>query len=422
MPEYNSGTNQWEFREVDVSIDDLVISWQVDSEEEALKLVDDIQKKPIHDIDNKPWWIFHLIENVGLGESVVMARFHHAIGDGISLVLVMQRLMTDKDGKPLQISLPGARHDKDTKTPPTAPKQPSVSPMKQLKNIVGAFVKSAIMGISAYDSDLVFTRPNRKKCAMSANSMKTVYFPTLRLDFVKMIKEKAGATVNDVMLAATTGAIRRYCEKMGDPAMTATSMKKMIQFRALLPYAFPRPREEQDDPYRCMRNKWAFISVPLPMNVTSAKDRLSACNSLMNDAKSSPEAFVQLWLQDVLLSRLPTFLVRQTAHDIFSRQSLVFSNVPGPQEVACFAGEPIVGLQSMFPNILDQVLIVSYCGSMFMNMVVDEDVVSDIDLLKNSFLEEVKDLAKVYGIDTSDESKVLAPCSSGGLMSLGCNL
>jgi diacylglycerol O-acyltransferase / wax synthase len=416
VPDYSLTAKQWEFREVEVNIDDHVVSWTVNSEEEALARVEVIQRQTIHALDNKPQWVFHRIENSGTGVSLVLARFHHAIGDGISLVLVMNKLFTDKNGNPMEIKLPGTKHaDVDSKDK----KKSGPSIVTQLQKLVQSVLKSAAMGVSAYDSDIVFVKPNRKKCSMDWSASKTVFFPTLRLDFVKTLKDKAGVTVNDIMLAATTGAIRRYCEKLGDPLMKSDASKKLLQYRALLPYAFPRPPEEQGDPFRCMRNKWAFISVPLPINATTPKERLEQCNALMNDAKSSPEALVQLWLQDQLLSRLPTFLVRQTAFDIFSRQSLVFSNVPGPQEIACFGGEPIIGMQSTFPNILYQVLIISYCGSIFMNMVVDGSVVKDSDLLAKSFQDEVADMAKLHGVDTAN---MLAPMSSGGQMALAANL
>lgn len=57
-----------------------------------------------------------------------------------------------------------------------------------------------------------------------------------------------------------------------------------------------------------------------------------------------------------------------------------------------------------------------------MNMVVDTEVVKDTELLKKSFLAEIIDMAKAYGIDTSDESKVLSPLSEGGKVAIACNV
>jgi len=87
----------------------------------------------------------------------------------------------------------------------------------------------------------------------------TIPFPTLSLSFVKAVKSAAKATVNDVLLSVTAGAIRRYCLLMGDPlfsandtdnaakdgvdsgATSSNSKKEEVRVRALIPVAFPRP-------------------------------------------------------------------------------------------------------------------------------------------------------------------------------------
>jgi hypothetical protein len=256
---------------------------------------------------------------------------------------------------------------------------------------------------------------------MSVDTMKYVYFPTLKLEFVKALKNAAKGTVNDVLLAATSGAIRRYCIKMGDPAFTPGADKASpqvpIQVRALLPVAFPRSEAESKDDNRCMRNKFAFIAVPLPVGSETTKERLDACAAEMAMAKKSPDSIVQLWLQDNILSLAPKFVARQAAFDTFSRISLVFSNLPGPAETTYLAGEPIVGIQPSFPNLVSQAIIMSYNGAVFMNMVVDSKVITDIPALTNAFLDEIKSLAKEYGVEATD-AIMLAPMSSGGVFGI----
>ena len=242
---------------------------------------------------------------------------------------------------------------------------------------------------------------------MSISTNKFVFFPTLRLSFVKAIKEKAQGTVNDVMLSLTTGAIRRYCKLRGDPLPAG------LQVRALMPYAFPRSENEMNDPARCMRNKWSFLSVPLPMDALAVTDRIEQCHSTMEGMKTSVDAIVQLFLQDHLLSKVPEFLVHQTAFDSVARHSLVFSNVPGPQVTAYFAGQPVLGMQAMFPNLINQVLIISYNGAVFMNMAVDSAIVTDIPALQKAFLDEAVELAEAYGL-SSEAAVMLAETSPGG--------
>lgn len=76
----------------------------------------------------------------------------------------------------------------------------------------------------------------------------------------------------------------------------------------------------------------------------------------------------------------------------------------------------MVGLQVMFPNILPQVMIVSYGGGVFFNMNVDVDDVSEPEKLAEFFLAEVTELAEHYGVDTSPVH-MLSPRSTGGTFS-----
>ena len=56
-----------------------------------------------------------------------------------------------------------------------------------------------------------------------------------------------------------------------------------------------------------------------------------------------------------MLALAPDFLVKKTAHDVFSRHTMVFSNLPGPTEDLVFCGETVTGMQIIFPNLIPQV-------------------------------------------------------------------
>jgi hypothetical protein len=74
----------------------------------------------------------------------------------------------------------------------------------------------------------------------------------------------------------------------------------------------------------------------------------------------------------------------------------------------------------IFPNIIPQALLVSYGGSIFFNMSIDTVAMPDSKtLLPQLFLDEIKDLASRYDIDSSDilseasGEGVLASCENG---------
>ncbi len=378
---------------MDADISKHICLTTVADEKELKEVVDSIvaQELPA----DMPFWCVHRIENLS-GLSCVLTRIHHVIGDGISLVAAINKVFCDENDNPLVLDLPvqstGAR---------------SVPLISKIVKMLSAIGKVLYVGISPYDSDISFTSKDKPNLKMTS-TRKSVFFPTVKLEFLKKLKNAAGCTLNDILLSATSGAIRKYSEYRGDDLSS-----KRIHNRALVPLAFFRPIKDLQSPHRAMSNKFAFLSVDLPMKSRNAADRVKECNVTMNALKTSPVALVQLWVQSYVLSLLPLSIQRKLAHDAFSRHTMVFSNVPGPSKVITLGGEPVVGMQVIFPNLLPQVILISYSGSVFMNMVLDDALVTDFEKLCDFYLEELKELAKKYGIEDSD-LVVLAPKSPGG--------
>lgn len=70
----------------------------------------------------------------------------------------------------------------------------------------------------------------------------------------------------------------------------------------------------------CVRS---FVSAPLPINGKTAQERLLICSKATKRLKSSPQALVQLLLQNNLVAKLPEFLCRKITQDVFSRHTMV---------------------------------------------------------------------------------------------------
>jgi len=329
-------------------------------------------------------------------------------------------MFLDDEGKPVNVSLPERVRGNANKT----------SALSKFWSLFKSVIEVATLANTPYDTQSSFTHQNRKNLVCSEEHQ-TVFFPTLRLEFVKDLKNKAGVTINDLIMTAVGGAIRRYCEHRGDQAFigaeavdkqskksTKTDKAGKVTTRCLLPVAFPRTPEELSNPAKALRNKWAFVSAELPVGVPgTAKDRLIACNLLTNNLKKSPSALVQLWIQDNLLSSAPLGFLRHTASEIFSRHSLVLSNVPGPNCPVYFAGERLLGVQFIFPNAVPQCSVISYNGSVFGNINIDTSVIAEPQLLSDYFGEEILDIAQAYGMDCSKDV-VFSPVSPGGVFGM----
>lgn len=341
-------------------------------------------------VDN-PRWQIHMIENLSAGPAdragserhAVIVRVDHCVGDGISLMQAFYGALLDVSGNAMAV--PGFAR-REAKFGMSA---------KMVAQIGLAAVKVLALPMSSFDSPTLFNggleqpRSSLKNWSMEGDRH-LVLFPTLPMDFVKQLKTVAGVTVNDVLFAMFAGGVRRYCLSRQDP-LFRDGTTKALQMRALMPIAFPRPAVT--DPSRTMRNKWCFLSVSMPMLEKTARERVESAARTTTELKSSPIAPVQLSIQNKLLPWVPVAMAQDTAYQLFRRHSVVFSNVPGPQEPVFWAGSEVVGCQMLYPNLLPQVGILSYNELVYGNLCVDPKLVDDAGLFRQSLLDELRELA-----------------------------
>ena len=328
----------------------------------------------------------------GGGFHVLLMRVHHVLGDGVALLSSLSACFEVADTKqPLRLEI--ARKMSGGRDPTQQTARPGLLPLA--RSLI------AVLGLAATPYDHVTAlAPADKASLQFTGPRRTCVMPSVRLAFVKALKNAAGATVNDVLVAAYAGTARRYgMLKHPDDFAAGTAMSH----RLLLPVALPRGVE---NPAWAMRNKWAFASLQAPVGEATPLARLAAVRAHVAALKASPVVAVQYWVQSVLLPLLPTWLGQKTAYDIFSRHSTVFSNLPGPEECVAVAGcgEPLLGLQVTFPNLLPQALLLSYHGNIYFNLSLDGAAV-DVALLREAWLAELAELALALHI----------PCAEGDM-------
>lgn len=395
---------EWQFVETEVVFSNHIKTVGVVSEKNMMEECDRIVQNGVGEYDGeKPLWVFHRIVNAGTGLSGLLIRIHHVIGDGISLVNAMSRILTDEFGSPININIPdGKISAKDSGKDAERPPPPGFF------QVAKSALDILTLPVSKYDSKTFFAPEDPAKKKMT-KKIKSIVFPTVKLEFIKSIKNKAHVTVNDVLLSIFTGALWRYCENRKDPATQGKAAAK-LSTRCLMPVSLPRPSEQYSNPVTALRNFFVMVSIPIPFQPLSAKERLYKCHATTSALKRSPTPGVQMWLQNFLPNILPQAFQQKTAFDIFSRHTCVFSNVPGPADLISLCGEQVVGMQILFPNILPNVILISYAGAIYFNMNMDDELLPGAaEELPKYYLEELKELAKEYGLDQTQMLSELSP-------------
>jgi WS/DGAT/MGAT family acyltransferase len=190
---------------------------------------------------------------------------------------------------------------------------------------------------------------------------------------LKRIKNALGGTVNDVMLAVVSGALRQWLHSRG-------VRTEGLELRALVPVSI-----RAEDEHGHLGNRIAAMRGPLPVYVEDPVRRLDAVREAMEGIKSSKQA-----LGAEVIARFndfaPPTLLAQASRINFSTRlfNLIVTNVPGPQIPLYVLGRE---LEDVFPvaflpeNHALAVAIMSYNGGVGYGLLADYDAMADVDVI-----------------------------------------
>ncbi|HEX9476259.1 MAG TPA: WS/DGAT domain-containing protein, partial [Candidatus Dormibacteraeota bacterium] len=195
------------------------------------------------------------------------------------------------------------------------------------------------------------------------------------LDDFKSIGKAFGATVNDVLVATATGALRRYIEKRG--GSTAG-----VAIRASVPVNL-RPL---DGPLK-LGNAFGLVFLTLPIGIADPGRRLRAIKKEMDELKSSPEALVAFGVLS-LLGLAPVEVEQLGLRFFGSKATAVLTNVPGPRQPLYMAGRKIDKVMFWVPQSGHMALgisILSYAGGVMLGVATDAGLVPDPEQIVAGF-------------------------------------
>jgi WS/DGAT/MGAT family acyltransferase len=213
-------------------------------------------------------------------------------------------------------------------------------------------------------------------------SKRVAWAPPLPLEDVKAISRVFDATVNDVLMASMTGALRSYMVERGERIDGVT-------IRATVPVNL-RPLEHA----KKLGNHFGLVFLDLPIGEIHPVLRLVRVVESMKQLKQSRQAVVVYGLLAALGMAPP--VLQNLAFEIFSRKATtVATNVPGPQMPLYLAGEKIKEQMFWVPqtgSIGMGVSILSYNGNVHFGLIADAKLIPDPDAVIQRFIPEFEKL------------------------------
>ncbi|GAA3521299.1 wax ester/triacylglycerol synthase family O-acyltransferase [Aeromicrobium panaciterrae] len=297
---------------------------------------------------SRPLWEMHVIEGLANGKIAIFSKMHHASVDGVSGSNMISYLCSlEPDAPPLDSS--AAEH------------QRAPSDLELIGRGVLATVTKPwqIVRLAAPTTrTLVETgRRARKGTAMAApltaprtsfngtiTGHRSIAYTDVSLDTIKDIKHAVpGATVNDVVLALSGGALRRYLQERGELPQSSLLASVPVSVRS--------------ESKRAGRNQVSSIFCRLGTDIEDPLERITGMSTANANAKDHHKAVPADTLQEWAEFAAPrTFgLAVRMVSDLRLAEkapvihNLVISNVPGPPVPLYFVGSRIDALYPLGP-------------------------------------------------------------------------
>jgi WS/DGAT/MGAT family acyltransferase len=370
---------------------------------ELERFVADLASQPLD--PSHPLWQFHIVEDYAGGAAVV-ARIHHAIADGIALIGVALSLTDERPDAP---SLPRKRE-----RPVTNRDQSLEFPLQAIVNLASGVVEmvgtglslstealQAALGLATHPAKAAETlregtgiaaelaylllmpddSPTRFKGKPSGDK-RVAWTDPIPLPEVKAVSQALGCSVNDMLLAAVTGALNGYLRDHGD----ATDG---VEVRALVPIDLRKPGSASE-----LGNRFGVLALELPVGLGSPLARLHEVHRRMEVLKQSNEPAVTLGLL-AALGNAPQAVQDKVFDLLLSRASAVITNVPGPQQPLYLAGSELKQIMFWVPRPHDigmGVSILSFNGQVQFGLITDAALVPDPKSIVARFKPEFEQL------------------------------
>jgi diacylglycerol O-acyltransferase len=314
---------------------------------------------------SRPLWEMALIDDLPGGRQALLAKLHHALGDGMTAVETVATLFDDPPS-PTDVTRAGRLRVR-----------PAFG--RESDQGLGRFAATAA-GVARYlaRGPLVPPGPFNGQVGLRRG----LAIADLPLDLIERTRQRLGGTVDDVALAAVVLGLDRYLRRTG---VRVTRR----QLRVMLPVAIPGPR---DGPAN--RVSAIFIDLTLGRPPVESLRQVQEAKAAGRRWHEAPALATALAGTELLATPIVAALARRLAQLPFAH--LIVSDVPGLSELPRLLGASLVGaypLLPLAPRLGLSIGMLTFGGSMGLGVVVDPKLVPHSGMLVREIVTGLSRLA-----------------------------
>ncbi len=283
---------------------------------------------------HRPLWEMHLIEGLEDGRYAAYFKVHHSLVDGVSALRLLSRMMSD-DPDERDMPAPWAPR------PPRARKSKAgggVHPLKVISETAGlapAIARTVGRAVREQGGSLSISAP-RSMFNVGITGARRFAGQSWPMERVRRVAKAADGTVNDVVLAMCSGALRTYM--LGLDALPDSSLVAMV------PVSLHGSDSVSSDGGG---NAVGAVMCRLGTDLSEAGERLAAVHASMEDGKAALRTMTPnqiLAVSALGVSPLALWPALRLTERVRPPFNLIISNVPGPHRPLYWNGARLDGL------------------------------------------------------------------------------
>ncbi len=362
---------------------------------------------------SRPLWEMYLIEGLEGDRFAILSKSHQTLVDGIATIDLGQVILDVGPEPHTRIA-----DDWRPRRPPHKARllagevrarlgRPASAGSALRQHLGGVTRSAATAGIRMLELgsgmvSTVGTRRTQPDTPLAATVSRQRRFMTVRtdLDDYRAVRRFHGGTVNDVVLATVTGALRSWLLTRAEPVDSSRSLRAMVPMGVI----------DNDLEPTSLGSQVTGTLLSLPIGETSPVVRLHQVSYALRAHKETGGAVSALRLIGVGGFAPTTFhaLGARVAAAVPPRSfDLVVTNVPGPQFPLYAAGARMLEsypAQPLLPGHALAIGVTSYDGGVYYGITADRDAIPDADVVGQCVTEALAEL-----VDTTSDSRLRAP-------------
>ena len=358
----------------------------------------------------RPLWEVYLVEGLAEGRFALVTKTHQALVDGINAVDIAHVIVDDLSDReePVNDTWRPAREPSDVELITSALAEAVQRPSQIVENVRGGIVDVKAVGGRLFSAVGTVVSTVARTAARPApisplnveigEARRYIMVGTDLEDYRKVRNRLAlgryadDVTINDVVLATVSGALRSWLLTRGEAVHSATTVRAMV----------PVSVYDTDDATR-LGNRVTACFVDLPVGEPRASMRLHQIAFAMRQQMEGGQAVGAESLAGIAGFASPTLhslgarLGMAMARRLFN---VIITNVPGPQQ-PLYAGDALMlSTYPVMPLARWQAVsigLTSYDGGVYYGLNGDRTTMPDLDVLGQCLVDSLAELVESRG-------------------------